>query len=167
MSDMIQKRVVQTEESITNSTESPDKVILNAVPESKKEVVKEALTVIRSEMYSGPIPSPEALARYEEIQSGAADRIIKMAEKQQDHRMALENIAVGGQVEQSKRGQIFGFVAIFMCIGVAIFFAVFFDMTTFAASFLSVTMVVLVSIFVTGKNAMKNDLKEKSKNQEK
>ncbi len=40
-------------------------------------------------------------------------------------------------------------------------------MTTFAASFLSITMVVLVGLFVTGKNIMKKDLKEKSKDQEK
>lgn len=123
--------------------------------------------VIRSEVFSGPIPPPEALARYEEIQSGAADRIIKMAEKQQDHRMSLEKKAIGGQIDQSKRGQIFGFVAILLCIGVAIFFAASFDMTTFAASFLSITMVVLVGLFVTGKNIIKKDLKEKSKDQEK
>lgn len=123
--------------------------------------------VIRSEVFSGPIPPPEALARYEEIQSGAADRIIKMAEKQQDHRMSLEKKAIGGQIDQSKRGQIFGFIAILLCIGVAIFFAASFDMTTFAASFLSITMVVLVGLFVTGKNIMKKDLKEKSKDQEK
>ena len=75
--------------------------------------------------------------------------------------------AIGGQIDQSKRGQIFGFVAILLCIGVAIFFAARFDMTTFAASFLSITMVVLVGLFVTGKNIMKKDLKEKAKDQEK
>ena len=123
--------------------------------------------VIRSEMYSGPIPSPEALARYEEIQPGAADRIIKMAEKQQEHRMSLETKAIGGQIDQSKRGQIFGFIAILLCIGVAVFFAVAFDMTTFAEIFLTVTMVILVTLFITGKNVMRKDLKEKSKDQEK
>ena len=80
MSETIQEVVTQTEE--LKDIECPDKVILNAVPENKREEVKEALMVMRSEMYSGPIPPPEALARYEEIQPGAADRILKMAEKQ-------------------------------------------------------------------------------------
>ena len=158
---------VVTETARVQETESPVQVILDAVPESKKEEVKEALMIIRSEMYSGPIPPPEALARYEEIQPGAADRILKMAEKQQEHRMALETKAIGGQVDQSKRGQIFGFIAIFLCIGAAIFFAVVCNMTKFAATFLTVTMVILVGLFLTGKNVMKKDLEEKSKDQEK
>lgn len=165
MSETIQEVVTQTEE--LKDIECPDKVILNAVPENKREEVKEALMVMRSEMYSGPIPPPEALARYEEIQPGAADRILKMAEKQQDHRMALETKAIGGQVDQSKRGQIFGFIAIFLCIGAAIFFAVVCNMTKFAATFLTVTMVILVGLFLTGKNVMKKDLEDKSKDQEK
>lgn len=165
MGDTIKE--VITETAKVQETESPVQVILDAVPESKKEEVKEALMIIRGEMYSGPIPPPEALARYEEIQPGAADRILKMAEKQQEHRMALETKAIGGQVDQSKRGQIFGFIAIFLCIGAAVFFAVVCNMTKFAATFLTVTMVILVGLFLTGKNVMKKDLEEKSKDQEK
>lgn len=165
MGDTIKE--VITETAKVQETESPVQVILDAVPESKKEEVKEALMIIRGEMYSGPIPPPEALARYEEIQPGAADRILKMAEKQQEHRMALETKAIGGQVDQSKRGQIFGFIAIFLCIGAAVFFAVVCNMTKFAATFLTVTMVTLVGLFLSGKNVMKKDLKEKSKDQEK
>lgn len=165
MGDTIKE--VITETAKVQETESPVQVILDAVPESKKEEVKEALMIIRGEMYSGPIPPPEALARYEEIQPGAADRILKMAEKQQEHRMALETKAIGGQVDQSKRGQIFGFIANFLCIGAAVFFAVVCNMTKFAATFLTVTMVILVGLFLTGKNVMKKDLEEKSKDQEK
>lgn len=165
MSDTVQKGATLAEE--LRDMENPDKVILSAVPENKKKEVEEALMVIRGEMYSGPIPPPEALARYEEIQSGAADRIIKMAEKQQEHRMSLETKAIGGQIDQSKRGQIFGFIVILLCISVAVFFAVAFGMTTFAEIFLTVTMVILVTLFITGKNVMRKDLKEKSKDQEK
>ena len=164
MSETIQEVVTQTEE--LKDIECPDKVILNAVPENKREEVKEALMVMRSEMYSGPIPPPEALARYEEIQPGAADRILKMAEKQQEHRMALETKAIGGQVDQSKRGQLFGFILVFVCIAVAVFFAVYFGMTAFAVTFLCVTMVSVVGLFVTGKMAVQKDLAQKSKDQE-
>ena len=165
MSDTVQKGATLAEE--LRDVENPDKVILSAVPENKKKEVEEALMVIRGEMYSGPIPPPEALARYEEIQSGAADRIITMAETQQAHRMSLETKAIGGQIDQSKRGQIFGFIVILLCISVAVFFAVAFGMTTFAEIFLTVTMVILVTLFITGKNVMRKDLKEKSKDQEK
>ena len=156
---------VITETAKVQETESPVQVILDAVPESKKKEVKKALMIIRSEMYSGPIPPPEALARYEEIQSGAADRILKMAEKQQEHRMALETKAIGGQVDQSKRGQLFGFILVFVCIAVAVIFAVYFGMTAFAVTFLCVTMVSVVGLFVTGKMAVQKDLAQKSKDQ--
>lgn len=164
MEETIKKTV--TEAPKVQETESPVQVILDAVPENRKEEVKEALMVIRSEMYSGPIPSPEALARYEEIQPGAADRILKMAEKQQEHRMALETKAIGGQVDQSKRGQLFGFILVFVCVAVAVFFAVYFGMTAFAVTFLCVTMVSVVGLFVTGKMTVQKDLAKKSKDQE-
>lgn len=147
--------------------ESPDKIIMDAVPDDRKKEVKEALMVIRSEMFSGPIPPPESLARYEQIQPGSADRILKMAEKQQEHRMCLESKVIGSQVEQSKRGQLFGFIIVFVCVAVAIFFALHLGMTTFAASFLSVTMVVIVGLFINGKKLINKDLEAKSKDQKK
>ncbi|MBR5892581.1 MAG: DUF2335 domain-containing protein [Bacteroidaceae bacterium] len=153
-------------DSETNNKENPVEVILEAVPENKKEEVKEALMIIRSETYSGPIPPPKALAEYEQIQPGAADRILKMAEKQQDHRMLLEKKAIFGQVEQSKRGQIFGFIIVFLCVAVAVFFAIKFEMLKFAATFLSVTMVILLGLFLNGKSEIKRDLKKKSKDQD-
>ena len=39
----------------------------------------------RHEVRSGPLPDAEEFARYNEVLPGAADRILKMGEKQQDH----------------------------------------------------------------------------------
>lgn len=36
--------------------------------------------------YQGPIPPPEVLEKYEKISPGFADRIVKMAEIEQEHR---------------------------------------------------------------------------------
>ncbi len=164
MEEAIKEVVAKTEDC--NDNESPLKVILDAVPEDRKEEVREALMIIREEMYSGPIPSPEALEHYEKIQPGAADRILKMAEKQQEHRMALETKAIGGQVDQSKRGQIFGFILVFVFVAIAVFFAKHLEMKEFAAILLGVTMVSVVALFVTGKWVIKKDLANKSKDQE-
>ncbi len=35
--------------------------------------------------FSGPLPPPEVFAKYEQILSGSADRILKMAENQSTH----------------------------------------------------------------------------------
>lgn len=40
--------------------------------------------------HQGPIPAPEIIAGYEKVLAGSADRIIRMAEKEQDHRHKLQ-----------------------------------------------------------------------------
>lgn len=40
--------------------------------------------------HSGPIPSPEVLGGYDAVLPGAAERILRMAEVQQESRLALE-----------------------------------------------------------------------------
>lgn len=44
-----------------------------------------------TEAFSGPIPPPNLLERYEAITPGAADRILTMAENQSKHRIAAES----------------------------------------------------------------------------
>jgi uncharacterized membrane protein len=49
--------------------------------------------------FSGPLPPPGMLARYNDALPDGADRIVKMAEDQSSHRRRMES-----------RGQIFAFV---------------------------------------------------------
>ena len=46
---------------------------------------------IAQQHYSGPIPPPEYLAKYNEIHPGLAERIIIMAESESVHRRKIEN----------------------------------------------------------------------------
>ena len=50
---------------------------LAALPEDEKR--KEITATVS--IFSGPLPTPEAFARYNEVQPDAADRILGMAEK--------------------------------------------------------------------------------------
>ena len=43
-----------------------------------------------SRAYSGPLPSPEALEKYNQVLPGAAERILAMAENQGKHRQDIE-----------------------------------------------------------------------------
>lgn len=49
---------------------------------------------IRSE-FSGPLPHPEILAKYEDILPGAATRILEMAEEQANHRRFMKKKQFG------------------------------------------------------------------------
>lgn len=46
---------------------------------------------VQGTIFSGPIPDPETLRKYENLLKGAADRILTMAEEQSSHRRQLEN----------------------------------------------------------------------------
>lgn len=42
---------------------------------------------IHSETYTGPIPHPDILKKYDDVKSGLAERIVKMAEREQEYRI--------------------------------------------------------------------------------
>jgi uncharacterized membrane protein len=63
-------------------------------------------SIITYQHESGPIPSVDVLRGYEEILPGAADRIISMAEKQQDHEIEERkfiNRTFGGLLKSTPR----------------------------------------------------------------
>jgi uncharacterized membrane protein len=59
-------------------TEKVGELVMNV-----QQAVFETTTTIE---HRGPIPSSDEFGRYEKILPGSADRILKMAEKEQDHR---------------------------------------------------------------------------------
>ncbi len=58
-----------------------------------------------SKHFSGPLPPPEVLAGFENTQNGSADRVITMAEKEQDHRHTIEKTGLEGAIAKDRRGQ--------------------------------------------------------------
>lgn len=65
--------------------------VLESLPEDKRDVIMSAMYAIEQKSYSGPLPAPEDFAEYEKILPGSTDRILKMAEKQVDHRISSDN----------------------------------------------------------------------------
>ena len=64
---------------------------------------------LHAEMYGGPIPQAQELAKYEEVRPGAADRLITMAEKDQNAVIEWNRSALEGSKDSTKRGQWMGF----------------------------------------------------------
>jgi uncharacterized membrane protein len=59
----------------------------------------------RLDHHSGPLPPPEQFAGYEAILSGAAERILRMAEREQEHRHRQEDRIVTGAIRTTYAGQ--------------------------------------------------------------
>ena len=59
---------------------------------------------VQGVQYSGPIPPPAMLEQYDKIVPGAAERILKMAEEQSEHRRSLEKKAIHSDSRNSIMG---------------------------------------------------------------
>ncbi len=58
-----------------------------------------------SQNWSGPLPPPGALAQFDQIIPNGAERILRMAEQEQAHRIETENITLGANIEASRENQ--------------------------------------------------------------
>lgn len=79
---------------------------------SKKE--KTSVIATRQEVlmsaYSGPIPPPEILEKYENLAPGTAEKLINQTLRQSEHRMNIENKVIDSKISDSKLGIILGFI---------------------------------------------------------
>lgn len=83
---------------------------MQPVKNDNKEQVEnklEPLTLVSE--YSGPIPPPNMLAQFDEIEPGLANRIVLMTEENLAHIRELENFDLRESHKLNKRGQIFAF----------------------------------------------------------
>src|SRR5438045_3758961 len=56
------------------------------------------------------LPAPEVLQQYDNLYKGSAKKIIDVFIQETEHRRAMEKRALEGQLEYTKRGQLFGLI---------------------------------------------------------
>ena len=115
---LARNKETRDEEAPNPASNLPPKAVLDALPEHVRVAVVEAAS------FSGPLPPPAMYSEYERALPGSAERILVMAEKEQNHRIAWEETALGASVRETKLGQWLGFFIAVACIGAAIFLAV-------------------------------------------
>lgn len=104
--------------------------------------------------YSGPIPLPDHLEQYDKIVTGAAERILAMAEADAEHQRAMERDALAAQKREVFGGQWFAFGVTLCAFGTAIVFGAM-GYPTQAAAFAGTTVVSLAVAFITGRRSPK------------
>ena len=139
-----------TDQSTTPQSESDHETQSPAeIPESGEEL--EELLVRVSERFAGPIPPPPVMKQYEEILPGSADRILKMAENQSEHRRWMEKKRLSSSNREVHFGQIFGFLIGIVAIVTGGYTAL--SGAPIPGGFIGTAGVVgLVSVFVIGSN---------------
>ena len=118
-------------------------------------------TQVAQAHFAGPLPLPEHLSEYERISPGAAERIIRMAELQADHRRATESKVVDSGIRSASRGQIFAFVIGMTAVLGGIGLMASDKSITGVATSLS-ALAALVGVFVWSKRQKSRELNEKA-----
>jgi uncharacterized membrane protein len=110
------------------------------------------ITRLTQQQFSGPIPHPEILHRYDQILPGAAECILSMAEEDAKHQREIENNALEFASKEVKKGQQYGLaigtLAFLTCIIV-----LWFGSEKTAMVLGGSTVLGLVTVFVVGRFA--------------
>lgn len=112
--------------------------------------------------YSGPIPPPELLERYDQIVPGSAQTIIDQFTKQGDHRMSLEQLVIRADVQRSKWGLIAGFTLAIVTI-IGSFYMMYLGKETVGFGGVLVAVGSLVTTFIYGTVSRRKEREEKER----
>lgn len=133
------------------------RVMLHDLPEPQQKAIQAILLVISSkkETFKNPIPSPDVLKGYNEAITNGANRILAMVEKQSNHRIKIEETVINRELNQSGRGQNYGFAISLSFLVVSA--GLIYTGHDVAGTFLgTIDLIGLVSVFILGKLYNKN-----------
>lgn len=120
-----------------------------------------AKLAVQVERFSGPLPPPEVLEKYNAIEPGAANRIIRMAESQAQHRQSLERTVIGSRTRSEERAQILGTI-LALAIGGGAMGLVAMGYPVGGVVTLVAEVVALAGVFVYGRQKQQKELVSKT-----
>lgn len=92
----------------TAQTDSAATAIPPEVFKLPPQVQQQVISIIQAQHWSGPIPSPDALEKYEKVIPGSANRLLQLAEKEQAHRHSMDRESLSTKARDVRRGQYLG-----------------------------------------------------------
>lgn len=126
-----------------------------------------AAMAVHHQAFSGPLPPPELLGKYESLCPGSADRIIRLAEDEAEHRRSIEQAVVRSEMEQvirdsreAQRGQYCALLITLAAIGAGAYTAL--AGHEIAGSIIGVGGIgSIVTSFLIGRHAAKSEDSQK------
>ena len=130
--------------------------LLKEIPEPARDALRLSIKQLYFEAHAGPLPPPAQLQQYERVLTGAADRIVTMAEKQQAHRQELEATVVKGGAKRANLGLWLGFIISVVVIGVGATL-VMTGHEVAGITLIGVDLVALAGVFVYGRRDQRKE----------
>lgn len=113
-------------------------------------------TVIHKiESYKGPLPHPDILKKYDEIDPSFSKIIFQHFEKEQNHRHSIDNKSIDGAIKSDKRAQWMAFILSFLIITTGVV-ATFCGYEIFGASAVGFNIAGLIAAYLKGRTSNKD-----------
>lgn len=64
--------------------------------------------ILQSQQWSGPLPPPAALEHFDRVIPNGADRIMRLVEQEQQHRIDYDNLVLRATIKDTQRGHWLG-----------------------------------------------------------
>ena len=124
---------------------SRENIPTQPTPQQSGEATTPVDIALYEAVWNGPLPPPKVLRGYEEIVPGAGNRIIEMAEKEQDHSHDMDKASS----RRADRGLLAAFIISILIIGGGIYF-IYSGYQWAGGSIIGINLTVLAAIFVYG-----------------
>jgi len=145
----IEKKLIQ---------ENPN--LFQGISKEKRQQIIKSLVFTLHKTHIGPLPDIDTLEGYARLIPDGAERVMKMAEKQSDHRMKLEDKVITAQIRQSSTGQILAFIIGIAALAGSVYCIV--SGYEIGGAVLGAGGITgLVTAFIKGKSSQDRDLKDK------
>jgi len=115
------------DESLNDIEEIPEELIEIVEDEGIDSASKVRRIKTSLALYSGPLPPPSMFAAYKEVLDDAPERIMVLAEKEQDHRHTMNfsegeirRSLVESDINRANKGLLFGFLLFILFMGVSL-----------------------------------------------
>lgn len=118
------------------------------------------LAVEASYSFMGPIPPPGILAGYNSVVPNGADRVIRMAEKEQAHRHNTEANIVNKESFEKRVGLVFAFILALSVLGVSSYLLIFTEKSGYGLTVFIIELGGLVWAFLGAKEKRQRDISE-------
>ncbi len=121
--------------------------------ENNQQIIKQEVEM----SFSGPLPPPEILKKYDDVLPGSVERIIKMAEQQAEHRRSLEQQVIKSDIKNSKLGILCGFFIGMGGIVGGVVVAIYGKQPLFGGILSFASLAILAGVFVHGNESRRKE----------
>lgn len=112
------------------------------------------------QQFSGPLPPPEILEKYNNIEPGFANRIMRMAESQSQHRQAMERLIIESRTRYEGRAQILATI-IALLLGGGCVWLISIGKSVEGVAAIIAELAAIAAVFIYGRKRQEKELAEK------